>query len=298
MQTKSQIRELLEKSGIKPNKRFGQNFLIDLNLMKLLADAAEIQKTDVILEAGCGTGSFTAIMAERAGKIIAVEIDHNLYPIAKEQLSEFQNINLLNADILEGKNTINEQVTNMLSLAHKDFQGRILLVANLPYNVATPVMMNLITGKIKADAMFVTIQKEVAERMKALPGTSDYGALSIIMQALGDVKIIRILKPSVFWPRPQVDSAFVKYVRSKEKCDRIPDVELFTKIVHVFLNHRRKTIHACSRLDEAKVIESDQWDEIFTQCSINPKERPDQILPEKYIAMACCIHEIKRLKED
>ncbi len=292
MQTKSQIRELLDKSGIKPNKRFGQNFLIDLNLMRLLADSADIQKSDVILEAGCGTGSFTAILAERAGKIIAVEIDHNLYPIAKEQLSVFNNIELLNMDILESKNTINEQVSNLLTTAQNNLGGNILLVANLPYNVATPVMMNLITGKIKANAMYVTIQKEVADRMKAEPGSSDYGALSIIMQALGDVEIIRILKPGVFWPKPQVDSAFVKYVRSKEKCDRIMDLEVFTKVVHVFLNHRRKTIHACSKLDEAKSIGSNKWEDVFSACSIDSKLRPDQITVEQYINIA---NKIKQL---
>ena len=286
MQTKSQIRELLESSGIKPNKRFGQNFLIDLNLMQLLADSADIHKTDVVLEAGCGTGSFTAILAERAGKIVAVEIDHNLYPIAKEQLSGFGNIELLNTDILESKNTISEQVTELLINAQKSFAGRILLVANLPYNVATPVMMNLITGKIKADEMYVTIQKEVADRMKAAPGTSDYGAMSIIMQALGDVELIRVLKPSVFWPKPQVDSAFVKYVRNKEKSGKVTNVELFTKIVHIFLNHRRKTLHACSRLEEAKTIGADKWQKVFDSCSIDSKSRPDQIAPEQYIEIA------------
>ncbi|MBN2588895.1 MAG: ribosomal RNA small subunit methyltransferase A [Sedimentisphaerales bacterium] len=283
MQTKSQIRELLEASGIKPNKRFGQNFLIDLNLMKLLADSADIQKNDIILEAGCGTGSFTSILAEKAEKIIAVEIDSNLYKIAKEQLSQFNNVELLNVDILESKNTINERVTDLLTLAQKSSNGRILLVANLPYNVATPVMMNFITGKIKADGMYVTIQKEVADRMKALPGTSDYGGLSIIMQACGDVELLRVLKPSVFWPKPQVDSAFVKFVRNKEKIDKIPDLELFTKIVHIFLNHRRKTLHACSRLEEAKAIGADYWTDIFTSCSIDSKLRPDQITSEQYI---------------
>lgn len=293
MQTKNQIRELLEASGIKPNKRFGQNFLIDLNLMKLLADSAEIQKQDVILEAGCGTGSFTAILAEKAGKIISVEIDNNLYPIAKEQLSGFKNIELLNIDILESKHTISKQVMDLLSLAYKEFSGRILLVANLPYNAACPVMMNLITGPIKADGMYVTVQKEVADRMKAKPGSSDYGVLSIIMQACGDMELIRVLKQGVFWPRPQVDSAMVKYVRSKERNDKIPDMELFTKIVHVFLNHRRKTIHACSRLEDAKNIGGNNWTAIFNSCSIDSQLRPDQLTPEQYIAVATCIKQIK-----
>ncbi|MBN1975227.1 MAG: ribosomal RNA small subunit methyltransferase A [Sedimentisphaerales bacterium] len=293
MQTKSQIRQLLESSGIKPNKRLGQHFLIDLNLMRLLADSADIQKNDVVLEAGCGTGSFTAILAQKAGRIIAVELDKNLFNIAKEQLSEFKNVELLNIDVLENKNTLSRQMTNLLTLAHEYFTGRILLIANLPYNVASPVMMNLITGPTKADGMFVTVQKEVADRMKAKPGSSDYGVLSIIMQAAGDVEIIRLLKPSVFWPKPQVDSAMIKYVRRQIKFDRISDKVFFAGIVHLFMNHRRKTMHACSRLDEAKIKDKINWADIFEQCNINPQLRPDQITPEQYIAISSCIKQTK-----
>lgn len=286
MQTITQIRQLLEASGIKPNKRLGQHFLIDLNLMRLLADSADIQKKDIVLEAGCGTGSFTAILAQKAGRIVAVELDANLYKIASEQLSEFNNIDLLNVDILESKNTINEEVTNLLSRAHGTFPGRIILAANLPYNVASPVMMNLITGHIKADAMYVTVQKEVADRMAAKTGSPDYGVLSILMQACGEVEIIRILKPSVFWPRPQVDSAMVKFVRNRKKTDLIEDVVLFANVVHLFMNHRRKTMLACSRLDEAKITGTKTWTDIFEKCEIDPKLRPDQISPEQYVALA------------
>jgi 16S rRNA (adenine1518-N6/adenine1519-N6)-dimethyltransferase len=289
MHTISQIRQLLESSGIKPNKRLGQHFLIDLNLMRLLAESAEIKKKDVVLEAGCGTGSFTAILAQKAGRIIAIELDTNLFKIAREQLSEFDNIDLLNIDILENKNTISEEVIKLLLIAHRTFPGHIVLAANLPYNVASPVMMNLITGRIKADAMYVTVQKEVADRMTAQPGSSGYGVLSIIMQASGDVEIIRILKPSVFWPRPQVDSAMVKFVRSRSKTDLIEDIELFASIVHLFMNHRRKTLHASSRLEEAKIAGIKDWADIFEKCGINPRLRPDQIPPEQYVTLASCI---------
>ena len=286
MQTKNQIRQLLESAGIQPNKHFGQHFLIDLNLMRLLVDSAEIKKDDIVLEAGCGTGSLTSMLIQKAGRVIAVELDHNLFRIAREQLSEFENLDLLNTDILQNKHTLSEQVTHFLSLARKNFAGRLLLIANLPYNAATPVMMNLITGDLRADEMCVTVQKEVADRMKASQGGSDYGVLSILMQATGDVEIIRILKPSVFWPRPQVDSAMVKFVRNKTKVNRISDIEQFTKIVHLFMNHRRKTLHACGRLEEAKVPKIDNWDEIFSTSSINAHLRPDQISPEQYVSIA------------
>jgi 16S rRNA (adenine1518-N6/adenine1519-N6)-dimethyltransferase len=289
MQTKNQIRQLLESSGLKPNKRLGQHFLIDLNLMKLLADSADIQKEDVVLEAGCGTGSFTAILAEKAGRIIAVELDNNLYKIAKEQVAAFDNIDLLNTDVLENKNTINNQVVNLLQQAHKLFSGRVILAANLPYNVASPLMMNLITGNIHADCMYVTVQKEVADRMKAQPGSSDYGVLSIILQACGEVVILRILKPSVFWPMPQVDSAMVKFFRNEIKCEKIKSIELFIQVVHLFMNHRRKTLQACIKLDDGQIADVNEWNDIFEKCLINPQFRPDQITPEQYAAISSYI---------
>ncbi len=290
MQTKSQIRQLLESEGIQPNKHLGQHFLIDLNLMRLLIDCADIQKKDIVLEAGCGTGSFTTMLAEKAGKVIAVELDHNLFKIAKEQLSEIKNLELLNKDILESKNTIDEEVVSLLTNSQKNFHGRFLLVANLPYNVASPLMMNLISGQIKADGMYVTVQKEVADRMKSEPGSGDYGVLSILMQATGDVELIRVLKPSVFWPKPKVDSAMIKYVRNKIKTSKISNMELLAKIVHLFMNHRRKTVHACSKLEDAKIFEINDWDRIFAECSINSQLRPDQITPEQFVSIASCIN--------
>jgi 16S rRNA (adenine1518-N6/adenine1519-N6)-dimethyltransferase len=289
MQTKSQIRQLLESAGIQPNKHFGQHFLIDLNLMRLLVDSADIKKDDIVLEAGCGTGSLTSMLAQKAGRVVAVELDHNLFHIAKEQLSEIKNLDLLNTDILENKNTLSKEVIRLLSLARENVPGRLLLISNLPYNAATPVMMNMITGDLKADEMCVTVQKEVADRMKASPGSSDYGILSVLMQASGDVEIIRILKPSVFWPRPEVESAMVKFVRNEVKVSRVSDIGQLAKVVHLFLNHRRKTLHACSRLEEATVLGIDNWDEIFKECSINSQLRPDQVSPEQFVSIASYI---------
>ena len=193
MQTKQQIRDLLSSAGVSPNKRLGQHFLIDLNLMRLLVDSANMQKDDVVLEVGCGTGSMTEALAEKAGRVIAVELDKNLSEIAGKQLTRSENVEIISADILESKNKLSQTVRKALDLADKKCPGRMLLVANLPYSAASPLSMNLVTGATTADGMYVTVQKEVADRMTAAPASSDYGILSIFLAATGDVKTIRTI---------------------------------------------------------------------------------------------------------
>ena len=286
MQTKQQIRHLLTLAGVSPNKRFGQHFLIDLNLMRLLIDSAHIHNDDIVLEVGCGTGSLTDALAKHAGRVIAVELDRTLAKIAKKQLAKKENVEVIKTDILETKNIISDTVTDALQLARKDYSGRVLLVANLPYNVACPVMLNLITGPVIADSMYVTVQKQVAQRMTAAPGCNDYGILSIFLSATGDVKTIRFLKPTVFWPQPQVDSAMVSFVLRKDKISRILSMKLFGEVVSLFMGHRRKMLKSCTKFAAGELAEIDNWPEIFEQCSTDPRNRPEQISPEDYIAIA------------
>ena len=288
MQTKHQIRQLLSSAGIRPNRRLGQHFLIDLNLMKLLVDSANIQKDDVVLEVGCGTGSMTGLLAQKAGRVIAVELDRNLAEIAEKQLADAKNIQLINTDILESKHKFNQTVSDALALAREQHRGRLLLVSNLPYDVASSLMMNLVTGPTVADAMYVTIQKEVADRMTAAPGSGNYGILSIFLGATGEVKSIRTLKPSVFWPRPKVDSAMVGFVRNRAKSERIADMELFSEIVHLFMGHRRKIVLSCCKLADGKLRQIADWGEILENCQISPKRRPETLSPEDYLCIANC----------
>jgi 16S rRNA (adenine1518-N6/adenine1519-N6)-dimethyltransferase len=283
MQSKHQIQQFLSSAGVRPNKRHGQHFLIDLNLMRLLVDSANIQKDDVVLEAGCGTGSMTELLAEKAGRIIAVEMDDNLSEIAGKQLADAKNIILINADVLESKHSLNHTVVEALALAHENCRGRILLVANLPYEVASLLMMNLLTGPTTADAMYVTVQKEVADRMAAAPATKNYSILSIFLGATGEVKTIRTLKPAVFWPQPKVDSAMVSFARNQAKSGRIVNMKLFGEIVHLFMGHRRKTLLSCSRFATGKLAEIINWPEIFEKCRINTTQRPETLEPDGYI---------------
>lgn len=286
MQTKRQIQQLLTSAGISPNKRLGQHFLIDLNLMRLLIDSADIAGNDVVLEVGCGTGSLTEALAERAAKVVAVELDRNLSTIADRQLAKTGNVELINADVLENKHTLNQKVIDALAIAQRACCGRLLLVANLPYNVASPVMMNLATGPAIADAMCVTVQKEVAHRMTASPGSGDYGTLSILLNATGDSQNLRTLRPTVFWPQPRVDSAMVHFIRRPEKASRIADMRLFTETVHLFMGHRRKTLLACTKLVRERLSGIADWPEILEKCHIDDGKRPDQLSAEDYIAIA------------
>jgi 16S rRNA (adenine1518-N6/adenine1519-N6)-dimethyltransferase len=302
MQTKQQIRELLDAAGVRPNKRFGQNFLIDLNLMRLLIDTANIQNNDVVLEVGPGTGSLTQAIAEKAGYCVSVEIDGVLANIVKGQLADKSNVEIIAADVLKNKFEINPVVVDALNRAvarasspcnHGQdgrVTGRLLLVANLPYIAATPLIINLITGPIIADAMFVTIQKEVADRMNSQAGIKDYGILSILMAATGEVKHIRTLKPTVFWPQPQVNSAFVSYVRDAEKTKAVKSVEMLSRVAGALLKHRRKMLKSCCKLTADQLGEIKNWPEILNQLGIDPEIRPDNLSPEQFVAIAnlCC----------
>jgi len=285
MQTKQQISQLLASEGVSPNKQLGQHFLIDLNLMRLLLDTAAITPDDVVLEVGCGTGSLTEALAQRAAAVIAVELDKTLAKIAKTTLARAQNVEILNIDALQSKNTIAPAVIEAIRTAAEKCSGRLLLVANLPYNIASPLMLNLITGPIVADAMYVTVQKEVADRMIARPATPDYGILSVFLGATGDPAVIRTLKPVVFWPPPQVDSAIVGFVRSTAKASKIGDIRIFSDVLSLLLGHRRKMLKAAARLAAGRLENIKNWPEIFENCRIDPTIRPQQLAPDQYVAL-------------
>jgi len=309
MQTKQQIQQLLASAGASPNKRLGQHFLIDLNLMRLLVDSAHIKNDDIVLEVGCGTGSLTEALADNAGMVIAVERDKALAEIAGTELTGIKNVRIINTDILETKSTISRTVTKAINASVQRIadsvhakrctlnanRGRTLLIANLPYNAAAPVILNLLAlyhpgagraAPITVDGMYVTVQKEVAQRITASPGQKHYGTLSIYLAATGDVKTITLLKPTVFWPQPKVNSAMISFVRKKRKVSRIHNFELFSKVVKLFMQHRRKMLKTCTKFATGKLTEITNWPEIFKQCALDSTQRPDQLSPENYIAIA------------
>jgi 16S rRNA (adenine1518-N6/adenine1519-N6)-dimethyltransferase len=286
MQTKRQIHQLLASAGVTPNRRFGQHFLVDLNLLRLLVDSAQIEPEDVVLEVGCGTGSITQALAERARHVVAVEVDRTLATVAESQLAGTDNIELIKADALSSKGMLNPHVVEALVQAREGERGRLLLVSNLPYDAGTAVMLNLVKGPVVADEMVVTVQKEVAERMEAGPNSKDYGTLSILLGATGQTRTLRALKPSVFWPPPGVDSAIVRFVRDAEKCGRIDDMTRFGEVVGLFMGHRRKMLRACVKHAADALGGPALWTALFDSCGIDPTRRPEALSPEQYVALA------------
>jgi 16S rRNA (adenine1518-N6/adenine1519-N6)-dimethyltransferase len=294
MQTKQDIERLLAGVGAAPNRRLGQNFLIDLNLLRLLVDEAHIHPHDTVLEVGAGTGSMTEELAKHAGKVITVEYDNALARAAKAQLAKCTNVTLFNMDVLENKNAIHAEILDACAKSRQQLGGRLLLVANLPYNVGSSVMANLITGPVTADTMTVTVQKEVAHRMIAAPNSDDYGSLGILMGATGSAHIFRKLPPSVFWPRPQVDSAMVSYTRDPEKIAQIHDMKVFHQTIALFMNHRRKMLKACVKFADGDLAGVHGWTEIFAEAFVEPHHRPEELSAADYINIAnLCRRQIK-----
>ena len=259
-QTRTYLMQRFETLGVHPRGKLGQNFLIDLNLLHLLHQSAELDKNDVVLEVGTGTGSLTGAMAQEAAVVVTVEVDSVMHEMAKQEHWDKDNIRFLFADILENKNRLNRHVLDVVrEELGKSPERRFKLCANLPYQIATPLMSNLLLTDVPPYSMTVTIQKEVGDRIVAKPGKKDYGALAVWMQAQCDCRIIRIMPPSVFWPRPKVDSAIVQLKYNQKKRDRIPNLSFFHDFVRALFFHRRKYIRSvlCSafkgRLDKETV---------------------------------------------
>ena len=215
-------------------KKYGQNFLVDGGIVEKIVREAGVTKEDFVLEIGPGIGTMTQLLCEQAREVAAVEIDSKLIPILNETLSEYDNVTVINEDILK---------VDIAALANEKNEGRpIKVVANLPYYITTPIIMGLFESRVPIDSITVMVQKEVADRMQVGPGTKDYGALSLAVQFYAKPQIVINVPPECFIPRPNVGSAVIRLTRYKENPVQVKDEKLMFKLIRASFNQRRKTL--------------------------------------------------------
>lgn len=226
--------EVIKKYQFRFQKKFGQNFLVDANILQKIIHSAEVTKEDCVIEIGPGIGTMTQYLAESAKEVVAVEIDKNLIPILEDTLSEYDNVTIINEDILK---------VDIGKLAKERNGGRpVKVVANLPYYITTPIIMGLFESKVPLSSITIMVQKEVAERMQVGPGTKDYGALSLAVQYYAEPEIIMNVPPACFMPRPGVGSSVIRLTKRREPLVKVSSEEKFFSIVRAAFNQRRKTL--------------------------------------------------------
>ena len=226
--------EVLQKYNFSFQKKFGQNFLIDTHVLDKIIQSANITKDDMVLEIGPGIGTMTQYLAQAAGKVIAVEIDKNLIPILEDTLSDYDNVTVINEDILK---------VNIAKLAEEKNGGRpIKVVANLPYYITTPIIMGLFESHVPIDSITIMVQKEVADRMQVGPGSKDYGALSLAVQYYASPYIVANVPPNCFMPRPKVGSAVIRLTKYKDAPIKVTNEKLLFQLIRASFNQRRKTL--------------------------------------------------------
>lgn len=229
----SSTKDIINKYSFAFQKKFGQNFLIDSNILESIVSAAHITKDDFVLEIGPGIGTMTQYLCEAARQVVAVEIDKMLIPILKDTLSEYDNVEVINQDVLK---------LDIKALAQEKNNGKpIKVVANLPYYITTPIIMGLFESKVPIESITIMVQKEVADRMQTGPGSKDYGALSLAVQYYADAKVQLNVSASCFMPRPNVDSAVIKLTAHEKPVVDVDETLMF-KVIRASFNQRRKTL--------------------------------------------------------
>lgn len=290
-QTRTHLIELFKQHGFNPRGDLGQNFLIDLNIIEFVVREAELTKEDVVLEVGSGTGGMTTFMAVEAGHVVSVEYDTNMFELASEQTADYGNVTLLNVDALQTKNRIQPVVIEEVQRRLAQIPGSGLkLVANLPYNIATPLISNLVATELPWERIVATIQLELAERMIATPGRGKYSALSVWLQAQAKVKLIKRMSPKVFWPRPAVDSAVVKITPQPEKRDRISDRDFFHDFVRRVFHQRRKLLRGVVCGMYRKQLSKSAVDALLAEEGLTTESRAEEMEVDQLVSLANRLH--------
>ncbi|MFM7108070.1 MAG: 16S rRNA (adenine(1518)-N(6)/adenine(1519)-N(6))-dimethyltransferase RsmA [Planctomycetaceae bacterium] len=288
-QTTAYLKKLFAEVGFTLDPRRGQNFLVDLNLIDVLEKAAAIRPDDVVLEVGTGTASLTERLARAAARVVTCEIDPRLAQLARDRLIDHANVTLVEGDVLAGKHRFDPDVLAAVEAARAASPGgRFLLVANLPYCVATPVVSNLLALPRPFDVAVVTVQREMADRMTATAGTGSYNALSVWVGAQCRGEIVRILPPSVFWQRPKVGSAIGRLELEPERRAAIADIARFHDFVRDVFCHRRKLLRGVLlRMAGGKreAAAREAVEAVFATLGLGPDARAEEIGPDGFVAL-------------
>lgn len=286
--TRNVVREISEKHGFRRADSLGQNFLVDRNIIEKIIDAAELTEGTLVIEIGPGMGALTQIAAERAGKVIAVEIDRHLIPVLGEVVGHLDNVEIINQDIL--KTDINELIEsekqNFAASGHEI--EKVVILGNLPYYITTPIIMGILEREIKMDTMVIMMQKEVAERIVATPGGKTYGALSIACQFFCETNYVTTVPRTVFQPQPKVDSAVL---RLDKRTDLPWEIgaggrKLFFEVVRAGFNRRRKTLlNALTALG----MDKDDLKSILNEAGVGPSRRAETLSIQEFANVANAI---------
>lgn len=277
--------EVIQKYEFAFQKKFGQNFLIDAHVLNKIIASADITKEDFVLEIGPGIGTMTQYLAEAAGKVLAVEIDKMLIPILSETLASYENVEIINSDVL--KLDINEIVRT------KNGGRPIKVVANLPYYITTPIIMGLLENHVPVESITVMVQKEVAMRMQAGPGTKDYGALSLAVQFYCDPYIAANVPPNCFMPRPKVGSAVIRLKTHEKPPVVTKDEKLMFRLIRASFNQRRKTLANGLNNSGELTFTKEQIAEAIEKAGLSPSVRGEALTLQEFAKLADIFYEMK-----
>ncbi len=270
--------EVLQKYPFRFQKKFGQNFLVDAHVLEKILEAAHITKEDFVLEIGPGIGTMTQYLCEAAREVAAVEIDSNLLPILAETLKDYENVSVIHQDIMK---------MDIAGLVQEKNQGRpVKVVANLPYYITTPILMGLFEKHVPMESATVMVQKEVAERMKARPGTKDYGALSLAVQYYAEVLFVANVPPNCFIPHPKVGSAVIRLITYEKPPVYVDNEEFFFAIIRASFNQRRKTLANSLKNSQILQLSRERVEEALKKMNLSPQIRGEALSLEEFAALS------------
>jgi len=284
--TPTELRQFLAERGITVDRKLGQHFLTDRNMLRWIAEQAELAPKDVVLEIGTGTGLLTNELARRAGVVVTVDMDAAMFALSRELLRDFKNVRRHHADILEKRDKLNPAVLADVRDAMESIPGALFkVVSNIPYGISSPVIIDLVSGDLPYERIVLTIQLEVAERLVAPSGSKDYGFLSVVTQYHSETKILRQLPPQVFWPQPKVNSAVVKLTPRAEK-PPLKDYATFRAVARAIFDYRRKNFLNALALGEIGKIGKTRIKDAIEKSGLDPLCRGESLTVAQICALA------------